>query len=318
VSADEPLLEATGLTVGYDSAAGRVRAVDDVSIAILRGETLGLVGESGCGKSSLGRALLQLLPIEAGSVRFDGVELGTLSSTDLKKLRPRIQPVFQDPIAALDPRMSVGDTLGEALAIRSAFSRADREQQISGLLSTIGLPADAATRRPHAFSAGQRQRICIARALAVEPEFLVLDEPVSALDVSVQAQIVNLLVGLQRTRALTYLFISHDLGVVAHLATRIAVMYAGRIVELGPAEAVLTRPMHPYTRALIASLPARSPEDRGQRVPVRGEPPSPLRRPRGCAFHPRCALAVAACRAEVPTLRSVGPGHFAACPITAS
>ena len=314
----EPLLQATDLTVDYDSAAGRVRAVDHVSLSILRGETLGLVGESGCGKSSLGRALLRLLPIQTGTVRFDGVDLHTLSAAGLKKLRPRMQPVFQDPIAALDPRMSVGDTLGEALTIRAALTRAGREAQITALLATLGLPADSANRRPHAFSAGQRQRICIARALAVGPEFLVLDEPVSALDVSVQAQIVNLLVELQRTRALTYLFISHDLGVVAHLATRVAVMYAGRIVELGPTEAVLTRPMHPYTRALIASLPARSPEDRGQRVPVPGEPPSPLRRPPGCAFHPRCALAIASCRAEAPPLLPVGPGHFAACPVTAS
>jgi peptide/nickel transport system ATP-binding protein len=311
-----PLVEATAISVGYESAAGRVRAVDGVSLSIFRGETLGLVGESGCGKSSLGRALLQLLPLEAGSVRFDGVALQSLKSAELKKLRPRMQPVFQDPIAALDPRMTVGDTLGEALGVRAPLARAELARQIGQLLVTIGLPPDAAGRRPHAFSAGQRQRICIARALAVDPEFLVLDEPVSALDVSVQAQIVNLLVELQRTRSLTYLFISHDLGVVAHLATRVAVMYAGRIVELGPTEAVLSRPMHPYTRALIASLPARSPEDRGQRVPVPGEPPSPLRRPAGCAFHPRCALAIDTCRTSVPALQNVGPEHFAACPVT--
>ena len=313
----EPLVQATEVSVGYDSAAGRVRAVDRVSLSIFRGETLGLVGESGCGKSSLGRALLQLLPLERGTVTFDGQALHGLSSAELKKLRPRMQPVFQDPIAALDPRMSVGDTLGEALGVRSALTRAERTRQIGALLDTIGLPPESAERRPHAFSAGQRQRICIARALAVEPEFLVLDEPVSALDVSVQAQIVNLLVELQRTRALTYLFISHDLGVVAHLATRVAVMYAGRIVELGPTEAVLAHPRHPYTRALIASLPARSPEDRGQRVAVPGEPPSPLRRPAGCAFHPRCALAIQTCRTAVPALQPAGPEHFAACPVTA-
>ncbi len=311
----EPLVHATGISVGYDTSAGRVRAVDDVSLTIFRGETLGLVGESGCGKSSLGRALLHLLPIEKGTVQFDGVALGSLNASGLKKLRRRIQPVFQDPIAALDPRMTVGDTLGEALSVRSALTRADRAQQIQALLQTIGLPSDAAARRPHAFSAGQRQRICIARALAVEPEFLVLDEPVSALDVSVQAQIVNLLVELQRTRALTYLFISHDLGVVAHLATRVAVMYAGRIVEIGPTEEVLTRPMHPYTRALIASLPARSPVNRGQRVPLPGEPPSPLHRPAGCAFHPRCALSLDRCRTAVPALQPVGPDHRAACPV---
>ena len=315
MSSLQPLVHASHLTVGYDTAAGRVLAVDDVTLSIFRGETLGLVGESGCGKSSLGRALLQLLPIEKGLVTFDGVALGALTRRTLRALRPKMQPVFQDPIAALDPRMSVGETLGEALAVRGPLSRADRARQIDALLDTIGLPPDSAGRRPHAFSAGQRQRICIARALAVEPDFLVLDEPVSALDVSVQAQIVNLLVDLQRTRSLTYLFISHDLGVVAHLATRVAVMYAGRIVELGPTQAVLTRPMHPYTRALIASLPARSPEDRGRRVPVPGEPPSPLRRPPGCAFHPRCPLAVDACRVSVPALQQVGPEQLAACPI---
>jgi len=309
-----PFVEATNLTVGYDSDAGRVRAVDGVSLTIYRGETLGLVGESGCGKSSLGRALLQLLPIESGSVHFDGTPLQTLSRRQLKALRPRMQPVFQDPIAALDPRMGVGDMLGEALAVRGDAS----PSRIAALLELIGLPPDAASRRPHAFSAGQRQRLCIARALAVEPEFLVLDEPVSALDASVQAQIVNLLVDLQRTRKLTYLFISHDLGVVAHLATRVAVMYAGRIVELGPTEAVLSRPMHPYTRALIASLPARSPVNRGQRVPVPGEPPSPLRRPPGCAFHPRCPLAIPSCRTDVPALESVGFDHSAACPVVSS
>ena len=312
------LVQAVDLTVGYDTAAGRIRAVDQVSLTIFKGETLGLVGESGCGKSSLGRALLKLLPVEAGSVSFDGVRLDSLAAGPLKTLRRRMQPVFQDPVAALDPRMSVGQMLGEALTVRGPLARAERDQQIQALLTTIGLPADSAGRWPHAFSAGQRQRLCIARALAVEPEFLVLDEPVSALDVSVQAQIINLLVELQRTRGLTYLFISHDLGVVAHLATRVAVMYAGRIVELGSSEEVLARPMHPYTRALIASLPARSPEDRGQRLAVPGEPPSGLKRPLGCAFHPRCALAIDSCRAETPGLRRVGAEHLAACPVTSA
>ncbi len=312
----DALVQATALSVGYDSSAGRIRAVDDVSLSIFRGETLGLVGESGCGKSSLGRALLRLVKIEQGSVRFDSIALEGLSFTALKQLRPRMQLVFQDPIAALDPRMSVGQTLSEALGVRQALFGGERTQQIEALLDTMGLPKDSARRRPHSFSAGQRQRICIARALAVEPEFLVLDEPVSSLDVSVQAQIVNLLVELQRTRALTYLFISHDLEVVAHLSTRVAVMYAGRIVELGPTEAVLTHPMHPYTRALVSSLPVRSPLDRGKRVPVSGEPPSGLRRPSGCPFHPRCPFATATCRSEVPQLQPVGPGHFAACPVT--
>ncbi len=314
----EPLVQATEVTVSYDTAAGRVRAVDGVSLSIFRGETLGLVGESGCGKSSLGRALLALLPLEKGTVHFAGTSISSLKSEELKRLRPRMQPVFQDPVAALDPRMSIGDTLAEALSVRSVVSKPDRTRQIEALLHTIGLPPNSAARRPHAFSAGQRQRICIARALAVEPEFLMLDEPVSSLDVSVQAQIVNLLVELQRTHALTYLFISHDLGVVAHLATRVAVMYAGRIVEVGPTERVLTHPMHPYTRALIASLPAVSPENRGQRLPVPGEPPSLLRPPPGCPFHNRCSLALDRCRSTVPPLQPVCADHFAACPVTAN
>jgi oligopeptide/dipeptide ABC transporter ATP-binding protein len=311
----KPLVEASDVTVGYDTAAGRVRAVEQVSLSIARGETLGLVGESGSGKSSLGRALLGLCPVEQGTITFDGIALGALPQRELKRLRRRLQPVFQDPAAALDPRMSIGDTLAEALTVRGQLSRPERTAQIEQLLTTIGLPADSAGRWPHAFSAGQRQRLCIARALAVEPEFLMLDEPVSALDVSVQAQIINLLLELQRRRGLTYLFISHDLGVVAHLATRVAVMYAGRIVELGPTEAVLSRPTHPYTRALIASLPARSPEDRGQRLALAGEPPSLLHRPPGCPFHPRCPLAVETCRQQLPALRQVGEDHFAACPL---
>jgi oligopeptide/dipeptide ABC transporter ATP-binding protein len=309
------LLEVEGLSVRYATAAGEVRAVEDVSFEIFRGETLGLVGESGCGKSSLGRAILQLIPASSGSVRFDGADLGALTAAQLKPLRRRFQPVLQDPLASLDPRMNVGDALGEALAVRSAADRPTRDKQIAALLETIGLPAESGCRRPHAFSAGQRQRLCIARALAVEPDFLVLDEPVSALDVSVQAQIINLLEELRRTRGLTYLFISHDLGVVAHLATRVAVMYAGRIVELGPTAAVLERPAHPYTRALIASLPARSPRDRGHRLSLAGDPPSPLHRPPGCAFHPRCAHAIDSCRATRPPLVGIAEGHLAACPV---
>ncbi len=309
------LVETSGLTVTYDTAAGRVRAVEGVCLSIQKGETLGLVGESGCGKSSLGRALLKLLPIAEGTVRFDGVALDSLSRAGLKALRRRMQPVFQDPISALDPRMSIADMLGEALRVRGPLTPQAAAAQTGALLATIGLPADSGARRPHAFSAGQRQRLCIARALAVEPEFLVLDEPVSALDVSVQAQIINLLVELQRTRGLTYLFISHDLGVVAHLATRIAVMYSGRIVELGPTADVLANPMHPYTRALIASLPAPSPEDRGHRAPIPGEPPSPLRRPAGCAFHPRCPHAIPGCSRDLPPLLEVGQQHFSACPV---
>jgi len=288
-----------------------VHAVSDVSLAVAPREVVGLVGESGCGKSTLARIATGLLAPSAGHVRHRGVDLDTLDGEARRRWRRAVQMVFQDPYGSLNPRLRVGRIVGEAALFHGLVPRARLAERVAELLDAVGLPADAAERYPHQFSGGQRQRIGIARALAVEPELVVCDEPVAALDVSVQAQVLNLLLALRDRLGLAYLFISHDLGVVRFLCDRVAVMYLGRIVESGDAETVLAEPRHPYTRALVAAVPDAA--QRGAAAPpVRGEIPSPLAPPPGCAFHPRCPNAVAACRDAVPALRPVA-GRLVAC-----
>jgi oligopeptide/dipeptide ABC transporter ATP-binding protein len=316
-----PLLEVSQLRVEFPlrggllgGRTGVVRAVDQVSLTLDAGETLGLVGESGCGKTTLGRTILRLVAPAAGSIRFQDVDLLALRGKALREMRRHVQMIFQDPFSSLDPRFTVEDTLGEALDIHGLTpDRHRRRERIASLLRDVGLDAGSAARYPHEFSGGQRQRIGIARALAVDPKLIVCDEPVSALDVSVQAQVVNLLRDLQRDRGLAYLFISHDLAVVEHLAHRIAVMYLGRIVETGPARELCSRPRHPYTRALLSAVPTLDPASRRQRLILGGDLPSPLRPPSGCPLHPRCPVAESRCRTDVPPLVDVGPGHSASC-----
>jgi oligopeptide transport system ATP-binding protein len=291
-----------------------VRAVDGVSFSIAAGETVGLVGESGCGKSTLGRAVVRLVKPTAGEIRFQGEDLLQLRGAALRARRRKFQMIFQDPFASLDPRLTVEEIVGEALDIhRLAAGPGDRRLQVEALLQQVGLDSGFRQRYPHEFSGGQRQRIGIARALAVSPELIVCDEPVSALDVSVQAQVVNLLQDLQQRRGLAYLFIAHDLAVVRHISHRILVMYLGRIVESGPAAAVCEQPKHPYTQALISAVPEVDPASRRRRMVQPGETPSPIHPPSGCPFHPRCPVAKPECRETPPQLREVSPGHWVAC-----
>lgn len=316
-----PLLEVRNLSVRYPAKPtllGRptawVHAVEDVSLDLAPGETLGLVGESGCGKSSLGRAIVRLVEPTSGTIRFQGGEITHLRGEPLRRVRRGLQMVFQDPFGSLNPRLTIGQSVAEALEIHQlAGDRAHRAARVAELLTAVGLDPGLAERYPHEFSGGQRQRIGIARALAVEPKLIVCDEPVSALDVSVQAQIVNLFQDLQRDRGLAYLFIAHDLAVVEHISQRILVMYLGRVVETAPARELLIAPRHPYTQALISAVPVVDPASRRQRLVLPGEPPSPLTPPPGCPFHPRCPIAEARCRGELPLLRQIQPGHQVAC-----
>jgi oligopeptide transport system ATP-binding protein len=320
-----PLLEVRGLRKYFpvrrgifSRVVGQVRAVDGVSLDVGPGETLGLVGESGCGKTTTGRAILRLIEPTAGSVRFEGRELTKLPAPEMRAVRRRIQVVFQDPYSSLNPRLTVGSMIGEALAIHRIARGAAARARIAELLLSVGLAADHARRYPHEFSGGQRQRIGIARALAVEPRLIVLDEPVSALDVSIQAQIVNLLQELQQRLGLAYLFVAHDLSVVEHISTRVAVMYLGRIVETSGRDALYATPRHPYTQSLLSAVPVADPSKRRPRIVLPGDVPSPAHPPTGCHFHPRCFLAqgsggLARCRAEMPELREVAPGHQVAC-----
>jgi len=293
-----------------------VRAVERVDLEILPGETLGLVGESGCGKSTLGRTVLRLLDPTEGTIVFDGTDVTSRPQRELRPLRRKMQMIFQDPYASLNPRMTVGATVGEPIDIHGLAPDAKaRDERVRALLDKVGLRPDMANRYPHEFSGGQRQRIGIARALAVEPRFIVCDEPISALDVSIQAQIVNLLQDLQRDEHLTYLFISHDLKIVQHIADRVAVMYLGRVVELAAARTLYRAPKHPYTQALLSAVPVPDPKAKKRRIILQGDVPSPLKPPPGCAFHPRCPVKdkPEACFKEVPKLRVLGNGAQVAC-----
>jgi oligopeptide transport system ATP-binding protein len=292
-----------------------VRAVDDVSLTVGRGETLGLVGESGCGKSTLCRTLLRLIEPTSGSMRFDGRELADMGRGELQQMRREMQMIFQDPYASLNPRKRVGQVVGDPLQLHGIASGEERKRRVQELLERVGLNPEHYNRYPHEFSGGQRQRIGIARALALNPKLIVADEPVSALDVSIQAQIINLLSDLQSEFGLTYIFVAHDLGVVRHVSDRIAVMYLGKIVEIGPAEEVYTNPIHPYTLSLLSAIPIPDPRANAQREPVvlEGDVPSPANPPAACRFHTRCRYATEICSDVEPELIDHGGGHYAAC-----
>jgi len=295
--------------------AGEIKAVDDVSFEIAEGETLGLVGESGCGKSTTGRAILRLYEPTAGVIDLEGQDIAHVEGEALRRLRPRMQMIFQDPQASLNPRMTVGSIIAEPLDEHAALSRSERRARVAELMDQVGLNRSFANRYPHEFSGGQRQRIGIARALALNPKFIVCDEPIAALDVSIQAQVVNLLEDLQDKLGLTYLFISHDLSMVRHLADRVAVMYLGRIAEIAPADVLYTSPKHPYTEALISAVPSPDPEIEARRehIVLKGDVPSPANPPKGCVFNTRCPKVFDRCRVEVPRLQEAGPGRLAAC-----
>jgi oligopeptide/dipeptide ABC transporter ATP-binding protein len=326
--ASQPLLQVRGLRMHFPVTEGMiarrhigdVKAVDGVDLSIGRGETLGLVGESGCGKTTMGRCILRLEKPTAGEILYDGVDIAKLDRRELVALRRRIQVIFQDPYSSLNPRQKVGSIIGEPMMVHGVEKdprrRSDRVRE---LLSVCGLNPNFADRYPHEMSGGQRQRVGIARALALNPEFIVCDEAVSALDVSIQAQVINLLEDLRDKFNLTYLFIAHDLSVVRHLCQRVAVMYLGRVVELAECDELFDHPLHPYTRALLAAVPVPDPSVEAERAfqPVAGEVPSPINPPPGCVFHPRCSLAVEQCKRIRPELRELRPGHWVACDVVA-
>ena len=317
---DEPLLTVQHLKKYFPihrgvlgRAAEYVKAVDDVSFTVKRGETFGLVGESGCGKTTAGRAILRLHEPDSGSIRFDGADLLSLGKQELRRKRRDMQIIFQDPYASLNPRMTIRTIVGEPFAIHGIASGSERETRIADLLKTVGLDSSVMNRYPHEFSGGQRQRIGIARALALKPKFIVADEPVSALDVSIQAQIINLLADLQQQFGLTYLFISHAIPVIEHISTRIGVMYLGKLVEVGTSRQICTSPEHPYTQALLSAVPIPDPAAKKQRVVLRGDVPTPINPPPGCRFHTRCPIAVDRCKTEEPQLRQIEDGRDVAC-----
>ncbi|MEZ4860475.1 MAG: dipeptide ABC transporter ATP-binding protein [Caldilineaceae bacterium] len=290
-----------------------VKAVDDVSFSIQEGETFGLVGESGCGKTTVARTILRLQPATDGSVFFAGEDVFGKRGSDLKELRRHMQIVFQDPYSSLDPRMPVGDIIAEGLAIHGLSNRKERNDIVQEMLAKVGLNPYHAHRYPHEFSGGQRQRIGIARALALQPRFIICDEPVSALDVSIQSQILNLLRDLQHEFGFTYLFVAHDLSVVEHISDRVGVMYLGKMAEIAPRAALYRNPLHPYTQALLSSIPVPDPRRKRQRIVLKGEVPSPVNPPSGCRFHTRCPIAVDRCSVEIPPLEEKQPGQWAAC-----
>lgn len=309
------LVEIQNLSKEFKIGKRPFKAVQGLNLHIFAGETLGLVGESGCGKSTVGRTLLRLHEPTSGNIFFDGVNLGLLNKGEMKRMRRRMQMVFQDPYASLNPRMTVQDIIGEPLDIHNLAKGEGRKRKIEELLRLVGLNPNHMSRFPHEFSGGQRQRIGIARALAVEPEFIICDEPISALDVSIQAQIVNLLKRLQEKMGLTYLFIAHDLSMIKYISDRVAVMYLGQLMELASSDELYREPLHPYTQALLSSIPIPDPavEKKRQRIVLKGEVPNPLSPPPGCPFSSRCPLATAFCRQVAPVWREIKPGHFAAC-----
>lgn len=314
LQAAAPLLAVDKLVVEYGLGTRTVHAVSGVSLEVARGETLGLVGESGCGKSTLGRAVLQLRRAKAGRVLFDGEDLTAMEGEPLRRMRRRVQLIFQDPIASLNPRRRIGDIVAEPLVIAGVRDAAERRRRVHEVLAAVGLDPDLVSGRlPHEFSGGQCQRICIARALVLNPEFIVCDEPVSALDVSIRAQILNLLEAMKARFGLTLLFIAHDLAVVKAVSDRVAVMYLGRLCEVGPSEQLFARPAHPYTELLLQAIPVPDPDVRPAESIAAGEPPSPIAPPSGCRFRTRCPRADQRCSAEIPELREVAPGQFAAC-----
>lgn len=324
ISTQKKLVSVSGLKMYFPIYSGvlrrhtgDVKAVDDVSFDIFEGETLGLVGESGCGKTTCGRAVLRLYDPTEGAVVIDGTDIANASQAELRKLRPTMQMVFQDPQASLNPRMTVADIIGEPLKEHTGKNKSGRLDRIYELMDAVGLNRDFANRYPHEFSGGQRQRIGIARALALNPKFIVCDEPIAALDVSIQAQVVNLLELLQQKLGLTYLFISHDLSMVRHIADRVAVMYLGKIVELAPRDGLYDDPLHPYTRALLSAVPEPDPEahDAANRVILQGDVPSPSNPPNGCNFCTRCPAVMDICKRDEPAFREIAPGRFVACHI---
>ncbi|HSB89248.1 MAG TPA: dipeptide ABC transporter ATP-binding protein [Anaerolineales bacterium] len=320
MTADQTLIEVRDLVKHFPVRGGVlqritawVQAVDGVSFTIRPGETLGLVGESGCGKTTVGRAMLRLIEPTSGSVRFEGNDILRLRGADLKAIRRNMQIIFQDPYSSLDPRMPIGTSVGEGLRIHGIGTRQERQTVVLETLKKVGLEPYHARRYPHEFSGGQRQRIGIARALALRPKFIVADEPVSALDVSIQSQVLNILKDLQAEFHLTYLFIAHNMSVVEHISDRVAVMYLGKIVELAPQVELFRNPLHPYTQALMSAIPMPDPRLRRQRILLPGDVPSPLRPPSGCRFHPRCPVAMPHCAVQEPRLSEVSPDHFVAC-----
>jgi len=310
----DTLLEVRDVAMHFDLKAGTVlKAVDGVSFSVKRGETLGVVGESGCGKSTLGKTLLRLYEPTAGSALLDGTDLFTLGRAQLKAARRRMQMIFQDPFSSLNPRRSAASIIEQPMVIHGIGNAAERRKRVDELMTEVGLDVRYRNRYPHQFSGGQRQRVGIARALALNPEMVICDEAVSALDVSIQAQIINLLLDLQQTHGLTYIFIAHDLSVVEFIADRILVMYLGRIVEDAPKRELVEKRMHPYTQALFEASPVMDPDQRGRRTTVMGDLPSPIDPPKGCHFHPRCPKATDLCRQTYPARKEVAPGHFTAC-----